>query len=252
MNTGGEAADQVIRMSLNGVEVAARISGKAAIEIAQMIHAVMKNQQKTKGKTRLINLLKTGKPLDVFTLRNQDLISFQKEAKKYGILYYAVRNQKSKSDGLVDIMVKKEDSPRINRIIERFKLADVSQSAEIKTDIRKKQSQKEAANQERPLKSSQQLENEEAKTKPVRQETSTTNPQVAKTTKSRPSEPVFRPSIEGHVTKPSVREQLHSIQTSLESAKEKPVQKEKNKQSVQSQRNNPLPKKDKKVKRKER
>lgn len=252
MNTGGEAADQVIRMSLNGVEVAARISGKAAIEIAQMIHAVMKNQQKTKGKTRLINLLKTGKPLDVFTLRNQDLISFQKEAKKYGILYYAVRNQKSKSDGLVDIMVKKEDSPRINRIIERFKLADVSQSAEIKTDIRKKQSQKEEANQERPLKSPQQLENEEVKTKPVRQETSTTNPQVAKTTKSRPSEPVFRPSIEGHVTKPSVREQLHSIQTNLESAKEKPVQNEKNKQSVQLQRNNPLPKKDKKVKRKER
>ena len=104
MNTSGEAADQVIRMSLNGVEVAARISGKAALEVATMLYAVMKDQKKTKGKTRLTNLLKSGKPLTVFTLPNQDLASFQKEAKKYGILYYAVRNQRSNSDGMVDIM----------------------------------------------------------------------------------------------------------------------------------------------------
>ena len=112
MNTSGEAADQVIRMSLNGVEVAARISGKAALEVATMLYVVMKDQKKTKGKTRLTNLLKSGKPLTVFTLPNQDLASFQKEAKKYGILYYAVRNQKSNSDGMVDIMVKSEDAPR--------------------------------------------------------------------------------------------------------------------------------------------
>ena len=86
MNTSGEAADQVIRMSLNGVEVAARISGKAALEVATMLYAVMKDQKKTKGKTRLTNLLKSGKPLTVFTLPNQDLANFQKEAKKYGIL----------------------------------------------------------------------------------------------------------------------------------------------------------------------
>ena len=30
MNYSGEAAEQVVRMSLNGVEVAAKISGKAA------------------------------------------------------------------------------------------------------------------------------------------------------------------------------------------------------------------------------
>lgn len=81
MNTSGEAADQVIRMSLNGVEVAARISGKAALEVATMLYAVMKDQKKTKGKTRLTNLLKSGKPLTVFTLPNQDLANFQKEAK---------------------------------------------------------------------------------------------------------------------------------------------------------------------------
>ena len=149
MNTGGEAADQVIRISLNGMEVAAKISGKAALEIANMLYAVMKDQKKTKGKTRLENLISTGKPLSVFTLKSSDLASFQKEAKKYGILYYAVRNQRSNFDGMVDIMVKTEDSSRINRIVERFKLSDVSQTAQVKTDIEKtRATKKQKAEQE--------------------------------------------------------------------------------------------------------
>ncbi|WP_256437686.1 DUF3801 domain-containing protein [[Eubacterium] hominis] len=82
MNTGGEAADQVIRISLNGMEVAAKISGKAALEIANMLYAVMKDQKKTKGKTRLENLISTGKPLSVFTLKSSDLASFQKRSQE--------------------------------------------------------------------------------------------------------------------------------------------------------------------------
>ena len=212
MNTSGEAADQVIRMSLNGVEVAARISGKAALEVATMLYVVMKDQKKTKGKTRLTNLLKSGKPLTVFTLPNQDLASFQKEAKKYGILYYAVRNQKSNSDGMVDIMVKSEDAPRINRIVERFKLADVSQTAQVKTDIEKKKAAKKPADQERPLKDHQTIKQEEKV--PLQKEEVRSNPKVAKTTKSPRSEPFFDPAvgIPNKEQRFSVRAQLQLIQ----------------------------------------
>lgn len=214
MNTSGEAADQVIRMSLNGVEVAARISGKAALEVATMLYAVMKDQKKTKGKTRLTNLLKSGKPLTVFTLPNQDLASFQKEAKKYGILYYAVRNQKSNSDGMVDIMVKSEDAPRINRIVERFKLADVSQTAQVKTDIEKKKAAKKPADQERPLKDHQTIKQEGEEKAPLQKEEVNSNPKVAKTTKSPRSEPFFDPAvgIPNSEQKPSVVTQLQLIQ----------------------------------------
>lgn len=214
MNTSGEAADQVIRMSLNGVEVAARISGKAALEVATMLYAVMKDQKKTKGKTRLTNLLKSGKPLTVFTLPNQDLASFQKEAKKYGILYYAVRNQKSNSDGMVDIMLKSEDAPRINRVVERFKLADVSQTAQVKTDIEKKKAAKKPADQERPLKDRQTIKQEEEEKAPLQKEEVRSNPKVAKTTKSPRSEPFFDPAtgIPNKEQRPSVRAQLQLIQ----------------------------------------
>ena len=61
MNTSAEAADQVVRMTLNGVEVAAKITGAGAKELATLLYAVLKDQKKTAGKTRLTNLLRSGK-----------------------------------------------------------------------------------------------------------------------------------------------------------------------------------------------
>lgn len=40
MNTGGEAAEQVVRMSLNGVEVAAKITGEGAKQLAVLLYTI--------------------------------------------------------------------------------------------------------------------------------------------------------------------------------------------------------------------
>ena len=56
--SSGEAAEQVVRMTLNGVEVAAKISGKAAERLAVLLYAVLKDQKKTRGKTRLTSMLR--------------------------------------------------------------------------------------------------------------------------------------------------------------------------------------------------
>lgn len=45
MSYSGEAADQVVRLSLNGVEVAAKLSGSAAKQLAIMIYAILKDQK---------------------------------------------------------------------------------------------------------------------------------------------------------------------------------------------------------------
>jgi len=78
LNTGGEAADQVIKMGLNGAEVALRITGAAAKEVATMLYAILKDNKKSKGRTRLENLIKTGRPLTIFTVKASDLKSKQK------------------------------------------------------------------------------------------------------------------------------------------------------------------------------
>lgn len=46
MNYGGDAAEQVVRMSLEGVEVAARITGTGAKNIAILLAAVFKEKER--------------------------------------------------------------------------------------------------------------------------------------------------------------------------------------------------------------
>ena len=140
----GEAAEQVVRMSLEGFEVAAKVTGEGAKDIAVLLYTVMKNKEQTSGKAKLTNMLKTGKPLSVFSVRNDDLPKFQQEAKRYGILYCALVDKKNKDkDGVVDIVIRQEDSGRVNRIVDRFNFAKFKE-ADIISDIkeRKKQNKK--------------------------------------------------------------------------------------------------------------
>ena len=141
MNTAGDAAEQIVKMSLNGVEVAAKITGAGAKELAMMIYAILKDQKKTKGKTRLTNMLRSEKPLKVFAVKDSELQLFCKEAKKYGVLYCVLKD-KDANDGLTDIMVRAEDASKINRIFERFKLATVD-VGEVRSEIERQRQEQQ-------------------------------------------------------------------------------------------------------------
>ena len=125
MNTSGDAAESIVRMSLQGLEVAVRLSGSGAKNIAALMIAILKDQKQTKGKTRLTNMLKSGKELKVFTVKEEDLRKFTEEAKRYGVLFCALKSRGKSVDGMVDIMVRAEDASKINRIVDRFNLATV-------------------------------------------------------------------------------------------------------------------------------
>ena len=77
----GEAAEQVVRMSLEGFEVAAKVTGEGAKHIAVLLYTVMKNKEQTSGKAKLANMLKTGKPLSVFSVRMMTYQNFNKKQK---------------------------------------------------------------------------------------------------------------------------------------------------------------------------
>ena len=86
MYNSGDAAEQVVRISLEGTEVALKLTGSAAKNIAAMLYAVWKNRDKnkTKGHQRLSAMLKSGKELKVFTVSEEHLKQFATEAKRYG------------------------------------------------------------------------------------------------------------------------------------------------------------------------
>ena len=118
MNTGGEAAEQIVRMSLEGFEVAAKITGAGAKNIAILLYSILKEEKKTKGKARLTSMLRSGKELKVFTVKSGDLKKFTQEAKKYGVLYCVLTDRKNKDPNAeVDVIARAEDASKISCIM---------------------------------------------------------------------------------------------------------------------------------------
>ena len=92
MSYSGDAAEQVVRMSLETGEVAVKLAGAGAKQLAVLLYAILRDQTKTKGKTRLTNMLRSGKELKVFAVKDSDLQLFCREAKKYGVLYCVLKD----------------------------------------------------------------------------------------------------------------------------------------------------------------
>ena len=144
----GDAAEQVVRMSLETGEVAVKLAGTGAKQLAILLYAILREQKKTKGKTRLTNMLRSGKELKVFAVKDSDLQLFCREAKKYGVLYCVLKDRDA-TDGLTDIMVRAEDASKINRIFERFNLATVDM-AEVRREIEQSREAQQNAAPEAP------------------------------------------------------------------------------------------------------
>lgn len=143
MNTSSDAAESVVRMSLQGMEVALKISGVGVKNVAAILLAFAKGQQKVKGKTKISNLLKSGKELKVFAIPQKDLKKFTEEAKLYGVLFSAIIDKKNPDpNGFVDIMVPIDDASKVNRIISKLEIATVD-TATIRTEVEKDLNSKE-------------------------------------------------------------------------------------------------------------
>lgn len=216
MNYGGDAAEQVVRMSLEGVEVAARITGTGAKNIAILLAAVLKEEQKTKGKARLTNMLKSGKELKVYTIQNQDLKKFSEEAKRYGVLYCVLKDKNDKSDtAVVDVIARAEDASKIQRITERFQLATVD-TATVMGGVREKDTMFPA--RQTPVKDRLGIEKKDVEPR----DGAKRDPSPAKTEKSPLSEPDLKQesrsngSATGLTSKPSVREKLNDYKVKTE------------------------------------
>lgn len=181
MTTGGDAAEQVVRLSLEGFEVAVKLSGSAAKNIAFMLAAALKQEQagKTKGKARLTSLIKSGKELKVFSIQNGDLTTFTKQAKQYGVLYCVLRDKQSKDENaVVDIIARAEDASKIERICERFSLGGKVEDVAIVTEAEKNIAQRsnQSADREIPQKNKADIIMEQISGKSLQQKEGEVSP----------------------------------------------------------------------------
>jgi hypothetical protein len=141
MNTGGESAELLMKMMLNGSEVLIRLTGSGAKNVAVLLYSVLREQNKTKGSERLSNMLRSGKKLRVYTFQDKDLQKFKEVAKKYGILYTVLKD-KDHTDGVFDVLVRAEDEHKLARVIERFEFTHVD-TASLRAEILKEKEERE-------------------------------------------------------------------------------------------------------------
>ena len=82
MNTGGDAAERLVRDSLMITEEAVKLAGLGAKNLAAILVALAKEEEKTHGPTRLTRLLRSGEELKL--LPDQKQISGQR-AERYPV-----------------------------------------------------------------------------------------------------------------------------------------------------------------------
>ena len=119
MSTNGETAELVVKEGIQITESAVKLAGLGAKNLAALLIAIAKDNQKLSGKTGLKRLIQDGEELTIFSVKQEDLKGFQMESKRYGVLFYPVINKVEKT-GTAEIMAKAKDAKQINRIFERM------------------------------------------------------------------------------------------------------------------------------------
>lgn len=224
MNASGDAAEQIVRMTLQGVEVAGKMSMDGAERLLKLIFASLKDTKRTKGRASLNAMLKSQKPVKVFEIKDEELKKFCQQARKYGVMYHVLKD-KNKNDGKCDIMVRGEDAPKVNRIFQRFNLG-ANNLATIRANLDlSKQGMKQPKERQKPTKSAEDRFIDELFSKPQQKEKSyLENPSMARTEKSRPSEPSYGAKENRQFTRddpsfrPSIRKQINEIKEERKSA----------------------------------
>lgn len=109
---------------MEGAEVALKLSGLAAKNFAVFVYAVLKDQKKTRGKTRLVRMLKEQRPLKFFTLPQERMKEFAREAKSRGLLFVPIRSRQQ--PGEIEIAVFADDAAKVSRVLDSLPVWIVS------------------------------------------------------------------------------------------------------------------------------
>ena len=119
MNTGGDAAERLVRDSLMITEEAVKLAGLGAKNHAAILVALAKEEEKTHGPTHLTRLLRSGEELKLLPIKSEDLRQFRQLAKEYGVLFCPIKN-KSLDNGLNDILFPASAAASVNRVLEHM------------------------------------------------------------------------------------------------------------------------------------
>ena len=116
---GGEAADQLVRMMLNGSEVAIRLSGSAAKNMLALTMALAKQNKRLSGKVNMARMLHETRDLRLFPMTPEQYREFRKHARRQKILFSAISDRDG-GEKLLDVVMPVTEVERANLIFDRI------------------------------------------------------------------------------------------------------------------------------------
>ena len=129
MNPGTDAAETMFRMMLQGTEVAIRLTGTGAKNLAALLYRYAQGDKRLKGAINLNKLLKSGDELTIVRIDQKELAEFKSLARKYGVLFSAVRDTRAE-DGMCDVFFKKKDYAKVEHVVGKMELTGLSHERE--------------------------------------------------------------------------------------------------------------------------
>ncbi len=116
MDVSGEVADLMVKEGIQITEETVKLLAAGSKNLAAFLLALAQDNKKLSGKTNMARLLREGKELKVFHIKESDLADFKAYAKK-NMLYSIIRDSRS-TDGMVDLITNFDYVSQMNHFME--------------------------------------------------------------------------------------------------------------------------------------
>lgn len=117
MDVSGEVADLMVKESIQLTEASIKLLAAGSKNLAAFLWALAKDNKKLVGKIGMNRLLREGKELKMFRIKEDDLLEFKAFAKK-NVLFAAIKDTRS-TDGMVDLVTNVDFVAQVNLFMER-------------------------------------------------------------------------------------------------------------------------------------
>lgn len=119
MDVSAEAADVVVRESLQATEAAAKLTLEGMKNVAALLLAIAKQDMKVVGETTAKRLAKDSAPAVVIPIKAEDRAKFQKLAKEFGVLYF-IAQKKGNDSGILNVVSNQNYAAQLNAVMEQM------------------------------------------------------------------------------------------------------------------------------------
>ena len=116
MDVSAEAADVVVRESLQATEAAAKLTLEGVKNVAALLLAIAKQDMKVVGQTTAKRLARDPAPAVVIPIKAEDKAKFQKLAKEFGVLYF-IAQKKGNDTGILNVVSNQNYAAQLNAVM---------------------------------------------------------------------------------------------------------------------------------------